>query len=340
MKKKKILMIIMISLIVVLIALAIIIPIIINKNIEKEKKALLKSTNNIAEVIKKQCNKEKESESEITYKYIIKNNKIDKKIKIDEVIPSSGVIEVDDECDVTLSIIYNDYNIVKKHNEKAKIIEDNKLENGTVVYYDPVLKNVCEKEAEGCMKWYTFNDKKNKNTINLLLDHNLVENVRWISLKDFESSKQEGETYSNILGGVTALKQLSELTLNWKDEARLLSVNDIEKIIGLKEIKLGSSDSYFFDSKLTKPLKNCYNGDTTSCNFGWLYDNTSLNCKEFGCLNNSSNETYGYWLSDANNKDVQKAWRVYFDGRVVSSNINDTSSGIRPVIEIQKSIIS
>ena len=313
--KKKVLIII-ISVIVVLALLAIVlVPIIIKKQIEKEKNEVLENTLELVKVVKSVCDKEEEK----TLKYVVGEESF-KNLKV-STIPDSGVIEVDDECSVTVSLIYGEYSVIKKLNENPKIVEDYELENGSVIYFNPETKLVCddysaENIKTGCMKWYVFNDSKTKNEVSLILDHNTTINTKWDKRED----------------------KLSSDTSSWKVQARLIKVEEIGSIIDTK-IDTGSDKFYFFDSKQDRPLKTCYNKNIEDCNYGWLYDKSSSTCKDYGCLENTESETYGYWTDTVNKKDEEKAWRVYFDGRLLSTNKNDISSGIRPVIDLQKSII-
>jgi hypothetical protein len=313
--KKKIMIISVIVLVILVITTAILVPILIKKRIENEKNTALKNTKELVKVISKQCKNEEEK----TYSYNV-DDKAFKELKV-EVSPDSGIIEVDDECSVTLSVIYGDYSVIKKLNKDPEIVDEYSFQNGTVIYFNPETKSVCEDYSEeninaGCMKWYTFNDSKDKNVVSLILDHNTTENIKWNK----------------------ALEKLASDTNTWKVSARLIKVEELGTIIDTK-IDTGSTKLYFFDSKLDRPLKTCYNKNTVDCNYGWVYDKTSSTCKDFGCLNNTETKTYGYWTSTVNKKDENLAWRVYFDGRIVSTNINDISSGIRPVIDLQKSII-
>lgn len=357
-KKKKIFMIIGGIILAIILLLVIMIPIIKSINIKKEKDKGLKSINSIIDIIEKKCQKELVSDSDLimTSKYIFENNKlyisvglehkVESNLKIGDYIPDSGVVELDNECNISLSVIYGDYSIIKKINEEAKFVEHSIYQNGSVIYFNPQTNNTCddynEKNSDdgtkkGCMKWYTFNDEKKNNMLKLILDHNTTSNVSWIKQADYLKSSSDTD-YSNKLGSITASEQLNNDTSTWKVKAKLISVDEISAIVNEK-IYLDSEKNFFFDSKESKPLKECYKGNTSKCSYGWLTDRTSTNCTKYGCLNNATTDTYGYWTSSTSLNDLSKSWRVYFDGRVMPTNINDISSGIRPVIEIQKSLL-
>lgn len=357
-KKKKIIIIISSVILSIVLLLAIMIPVININNVKKEKAKDLKSINSIIKVIEKNCEKELVSDLDLimTSKYIIEDkklytsveseHKVQSDLKIGEYIPDSGVIELDKECNISLSVIYGNYSIIKKFDNEAKIVEHSIYQDGSIIYFNPETNNICDNYVDknsndgvknGCMKWYTFNDVKKNNMLKLILDHNTNSNVSWIKETDYFNSASDTD-YSNKKGSITALEQLNTDTSTWKVKAKLISIDEISTIVDEK-IHLDSEENFFFDSKESKPLKECYKGNTNKCSYSWLTDRTSINCTQYGCLNNATTETYGYWTSSASVNDFSKAWRVYFDGRVMQTNINDISSGIRPVIEIQKSLL-
>lgn len=350
-KKNKILIIICAVILVILLSLAIIIPIIIKNNIEEEKKNILNNTNSLIMQIEEICKKEIATDDLIpTYKYEINDKKFVQEIKVTGELPDNGIIELDKECIITLSINYGEYSVVKKADGKAEIVNHSIYENGSVIYFNPIEYKVCDdyKEEnsndgvkEGCMKWYTFNDTKNSSKVSLILDHNTTSSVRWVTSKDYDNATEDKE-YSNDEGALTAKNKLNADTASWYSLsgpiARLITIKEISKIMNTN-IDLGSKDNYFFESKLSKPLKSCYKDDISNCSYGWLYDHTAINCKDYGCLNNSQSETYGYWTDTASTSEKLEAWQVYFDGRIMTSNINEIGFGIRPVIEVQKTLL-
>lgn len=357
-KEQKIITIIGGVILLIILLLVIMIPVIKSINIKKEKAKDLKSVNSIIDVIKKNCEKELNSDLDLimTSKYIIEDNKLytlegqehkaESDLEIGKHIPDSGIVELDKGCNISLSVIYGDYSIIKKINEEAKIVEHSIYQDGSVIYFNPETNNICDNYVDknsgdgakkGCMKWYTFSDVKKNNMLKLILDHNTTSNVSWIKQTDYLNSASDND-YSNKLGSLTVSEQLNIDTSTWKVGAKLISIDEISAIVN-KKIYLDSEEDFFFDSKQDKPLKECYKGNTSKCIYGWLTDRTSTNCTEYGCLNNATTDTYGYWTSSTGLNDLSKAWRVYFDGRVMQTNINDVSSGIRPVIEIQKSLL-
>ena len=94
---------------------------------------------------------------------------------------------------------------------------------GQLVYFDPTSsETICEDKnsnnAETCMKWRvidTGNDLNN-DSLNLQLDHNLINNVAWMSEEDYNDDSNWG--YGNLdKGPVTVLKSLAALTTNWNN---------------------------------------------------------------------------------------------------------------------------
>lgn len=195
--------------------------------------------------------------------------------------------------------------------------------NGTAVYYNPVDGTKCSANdaisktgtKTGCMKFYTFNDEgKNASTVNMILDHNTTALVAWNSTGS-NSEMKEVKT------------ALESDTINWKETARLIKIDEITQIVG-------------------KTLSN--GGTIYSAN--WLYDYT-YGCISFGCNasddNNyvysgkSTNHLWGYWTSSLVENNSSYAWDVRRDGRVYTRHIgNNDSAGVRPVITIEKALIS
>lgn len=228
-------------------------------------------------------------------------------------------------------------------------------------------------KKEGCMKWYAYS--KNDNTLNMILDHNTTAEIEWVkgynasTQTDYTEGASVGITYPEnyvlfpygsyygeyYSGPVTALKQLKIDTSNWSD--KLLRKNDSYTLN--KTDASGFNVNYTIDYSAYKAklisfeeiggiigniwnldVKN--NGETTS-KFSWLYDYTGLEesdekCSIKGCEYdaNSSNETFGFWTSDANTDDTMGPYSIFhinYDGTTTSQLANEYS-GIRPVITV------
>ena len=228
--------------------------------------------------------------------------------------------------------------------------------NGEVVYFNVDNGTTCtSSEAvsttgtkSGCMKFYAFNDDGG-DTVNLLLDHNTTATVAWNSsgsnasgpnevltqLKTDTASWKGTETPSNYTMDQSTQYSGAKYTINYNGyKARLITANEIATITGNTAWNETSAiDWYYFDTKSQTQ-------STTGFNYGWLYDRTYTKCTEYGCLNNSDVEIYGYWTASSIAGDSLYAWNVSFDGGVSYDNVGDSDScGVRPVITISKSLI-
>ena len=108
-----------------------------------------------------------------------------------------------------------------------------------------------------------------------------------------------------------------------------------------------ATNSFYFDSKTDTASTTCTDGNTTGCQYGWLYDRTHTSCTTYGCLNNSDQETYGYWTASSRaDYSNLHAWSVYYNASVNSDFVGyrgvltSNLRGVRPVITILKSKLS
>ena len=240
-----------------------------------------------------------------------------------------------------------------------------KFENGEVVYFDVTTGEKCSNYTEtqsnigvkvGCMKFYAFNDD-GKDTVNLILDHNTTATVAWNSsgsnasgpkevlkqLNDDTKSWVGTKTPSNYTMDQTGQTSNAKYTIDYSGyKARLITANEIAQITGNTtwDEKTASS-SFHFDTNTTTASDTCKNGDTSGCQYGWLYDRTNKSCTTWGCLNNSDKGTFGYWTSSSRADLSEYAWSVYYNAVVDSNRVtNSGGGGVRPVITILKSKLS
>ena len=202
--------------------------------------------------------------------------------------------------------------------------------NGTAIYYNPTTGEKCSSSSavsttgtkSGCMKWYTFNDEKGNSSVNLILDHNTTAHVAWNSSR---SNSEMNEVAAALVND----------TKDWKIAARLITANEVAKISG---------NTSFDASKTGQPWfylgSNNQSDKSKRSNYGWLYDRTSSDCKDYGCSNNADQDTWGYWTSSANISASAFAWRVYRSGFLDNDTVSSANNGVRPVISVSKSIIS
>ena len=206
----------------------------------------------------------------------------------------------------------------------------------------------------GCLKFYAYAETEDK--VMMILDHNTTAYAKW------------GPGSNNVNGPSTeATYVLSELFADTKDwvgtmepvnytmaqtnfgnytidydgyKARLITANEIAKITGnttFDETTTRYNQGFYFDSNDTNASATCTTGNLTSCNYGWLYDRSGTDCKDFGCLNNSNIKTLGYWTASSAYGNKAYAWVITRAGRITNCNIGSTDYGaVRPVIEVSK----
>lgn len=236
---------------------------------------------------------------------------------------------------------------------EIEIYNSEKYENGEIIYFDPIKNQICNNYSidnsklgfkEGCMKWYVVKDNNSK--LNLLLDHNISTNINYISLEDYINDGGTLSTWgtgNNTHGPITLNKQLKEDTKNWDKvlNARLISANEVASIT-LNNWDSNSTliEGFYFETNSQKLSITCTKENLSNCNYGWLSDRSSFNCKDFGCLN-SEPQTTGYWTSSPNTNYKYGAWVVNGIGMLTNDDIkNNVSYGIRPVITIEKKLLN
>lgn len=254
-----------------------------------------------------------------------------------------------------------------KVNNTSDYVEKNisVIKKGTYIYYNPVDNTICTDYVEensktgvktGCMKWYIYADN-DENTFNMILDHNTTASTAW----NLSATNTGGpdENFLNKLKSDTSgwsgvpfrsdIYTRTSLTANYQIDysgyrARIISAEEVAKITGYAN---WADNWYYFDTNATSRSNTCKEGDTSGCNYGWLYDRTNTTCTTYGCLNNNDVEGFGYWTSTARVGEYYKkvAWRVQTGGmldcNVSYSTIENENGnfGIRPVITIAKSLV-
>ena len=237
--------------------------------------------------------------------------------------------------------------------------------NGEVVYFNVTTGEKCSDYTEtqsntgtksGCMKFYAFNDD-GKDTVNLILDHNTTAIVAWNSSGSNESGPKEvltqlnddtktwvgTETPSNYTMDQSTQGSKAKYTIDYSGyKARLITAQEVAQITGNTSWDEKTADSgFYFDTNTDTASDTCKSGNTTGCQYGWLYDRTNTNCTKYGCLNNSDQETYGYWTASSRADYSNIAWGVSYAASVVNSLVvSDYDYGVRPVITVLKSKLS
>ena len=305
------------------------------------------------------------------------DNKI--KIEMSGTKPTSGKIKITNgSVDQTSSsmtigdytVSYNStkktYEATEKGNTTPATPQPTKTyTNGEVVYFNVDNGTKCSNYTEtqsnigtksGCMKFYAFNDDGG-DTVNLILDHNTTATIAWNSSGSNASGPKEvltqlnddtktwvgTETPSNYTMDQSTQGSKAKYTIDYSGyKARLITANEIAQITGNTTWdERTASNTYYLDSKTTTASTTCKSGNTTGCGYGWLYDRTSKSCTTYGCLNNSDQETRGYWTASSRADNSNYAWRVSGNATVGNNVVNASSnSGVRPVITILKSKLS
>ena len=249
--------------------------------------------------------------------------------------------------------------------------------NGKIVYFDVATGKACDNYTEensntgyngiggtgkqnGCLKFYAFNDFEN-DKLNLILDHNTTATMAWNSsgsningpseeflnkLNEDTKLWQGTETPSNYTMDQTGQTSNAKYTIDYSTyKARLITAHEIARITGNTTWdEKTATNSFYFDSKTDTASTTCKSGDTSGCQYGWLYDRTTANCTKYGCLNNAESASAGYmsgyWTasSAAVNPPIN-VWVVNGYASVAKAENHENAYGIRPVIEVSKSLI-
>ena len=260
----------------------------------------------------------------------------------------------------------NKYEASEKGNTTPDTPQPTKIyTNGEIVYFNVDTGEKCSNYTEtqsntgikaGCMKFYAFNDNGG-DTVNLILDHNTTALVAWYSsrsnvkgpkelldqLKSDTSSWKGTITPSNYTMDQTGQTSNAKYTIDYSSyKARLITANEIAQITGNTTWdEKTATNIFYFDSKTDTASTTCTDGNTTGCQYGWLYDRTNKSCTEYGCLNNSDQDTYGYWTASSRAGSSYDAWGVFCFARVSSFSVDySVFYGVRPVITILKSKLS
>ena len=254
----------------------------------------------------------------------------------------------------TVTDAYGNTNTLQK---PFTVILDTELGSfGDIIYYDPVnnircttyvVENSKTETKEGCLRWYVLSGNDD-NTVNLILDHNIVREVGWNGTYEVDSGPMQAvealnnavkDIWSNALirsdsysHGVYNMTKYSTYTIDYSGmKARLPEAGEIAKAVGKDtwdENSVTKDDYFYFSTK------------------AWLYNNLGYGTKEstqsclyYGCEMARTEQTgdYGYWTSTIISvyPSSYYAWCVRYSGEL--SAIITTSSydhAVRPVITV------
>lgn len=223
-------------------------------------------------------------------------------------------------------------------------VPNKEYKNGEEVYFNPTTGTKCEQSEvkntklakEGCMKWYAFLDSEENSKVKLLLDHNISANINLLD--------KDGNIAND--GDSIVLGTLNKLTSSWvqnsnnnktKVSARLISVDEILNILQIdtKTFDPMNKDFYIKIDKNTWLFSN----DTD-----FAYWTDTIYYSHFG---EYEDDAYKKTLSAVgyivlNNGNVFSNEEIYTrkddDTNYTAGKYNEKGIGIRPVIEVDKSI--
>ena len=190
-----------------------------------------------------------------------------------------------------------------------------------------IAVNVKVNDKEEAKTFYVVKDDATTGTLTLIMDRNVdEETVAWITQDDYETAggtAWDDWSDNNTFGPITALNYLESKTSSWTNiPAKTYTLADDQ---GQYTIERTNARARMLTHNEAIDLLGCVEYDT-GCP-AWLYGNLS-------------NPPYGFWLSSAYADYAFSAWYVHRVGYVDGNDVfNDSSYGVRPVIEISKSII-
>ena len=221
-----------------------------------------------------------------------------------------------------------------------------------VVYLDPTnLSRTCNEAnststsetKEGCMKWYIYNDSGS--TYKLILDHNTTARIKWN-----DNNVNVSYDNSNLKTVVDSLKTVN----HWVVNPTLITTDEIVAITGKTGFSSSNANTwYYLDTN--SQTRTSFNANNRS-KYDWLTNNL-YKCKtdstDYGCTveDNKSYDGYGtasggvilaYWTRTTvgNAESGSNVWYIDKFGDLGRNNANLSDIGIRPVIEVSKSIFN
>ena len=219
---------------------------------------------------------------------------------------------------------------------------------GDEVYFDPVKGQRCysdeawtlDDKSRTCYKWNVIKaSDSSSETVELLLDHDLLGNTAWISLEDYKAAGGTEEEYgsdgNNKYGPITALKHLKQGTDNWNGVVTLTSADNVTRENGSGENYTINYERYKARLISYQELVDILTEEGTGKLPTWLYSNMAIS-EEMAVQD--IYEHGAYWTDSACSWGPSDAWGVLFVGFMSSDGVTHAySSGVRPVVKILKS---
>lgn len=258
--------------------------------------------------------------------------------------PDSATIVVYNRGVVELHANYNNIPVSYNKEDGFRVIKYEVYKPGDVISYDVSTGKKCSTPSTdltsktGCMKFYviTTDDTKDKDYIDVILDHNTTAEASWNEDKVNQTSNREIKEASQILASDTN---------GWitypSTSPRVISVSEILEITNNNTFDYATANYtewFYFDSKNHTKVTST----SKKSKYWWLFDNTN-GCLSYGC-NNDYAGTYGYWTMDTVKEFVSNewylAWRISYEGALVTKDGTWANQiGIRPVIKISKKVL-
>ena len=201
-----------------------------------------------------------------------------------------------------------------------------------IVYLDPTdLTTECTESTSsigtgnsGCLKFYVFDDTGD--TYKMILDHNTTASVAYADWDD------KGE-YNPALINLT----IASDTSGWEGNPRLITADEIAAITENTAFNGTTSTWFYFGSNDT----TYYSSQTEEQkarqrSYAWLFDYTN-GCVNKGC-NIADSSVSGYWTSSTVANDSSYKWAVKPTGGLYYQLSGSDEFGVRPVIELPKSL--
>ena len=221
---------------------------------------------------------------------------------------------------------------------------------GDEVYFDPVKGQRCysdeawtlDDKSRTCYKWNVIKaSDSSKDTVELLLDHDLPGDTAWISLEDYKEAGGTEGVCNNNYGPITALKHLKNMTDSWNGVVTLTSADNVTRQSGR-----GGNYTIDYNGYKARLISGQEIADIAGNNEWtqgsgsieglptWVYSNMAMN----GISDIDVYEHFVYWTDSANTWASGDAWSVSVGGSLSNSVVSLAPGyGVRPVVRIMKS---